>query len=142
MALSWLSKKSHPSSVFVRSIEIEIGDGNSIWLARSSHSRFELTEAMAYKATRQYSTDLCNFSENIHTRLSVWATVRRYCDLRFKVVIGAFASVHLVLFPVFSGLAVWVKLNDWIRVSTLSLNVAVTSLDLSPPRITVGIITV
>lgn len=92
----------------MRSIEIEIGDGNSIWLARSSHSRFELTEAMAYKATRQYSTDLCNFSENIHTRLSVWATVRRYCDLRFKVVICAFASVHLVLFPVFSGLAVWV----------------------------------
>ena len=64
--------KSHPSSVFVRSIEIEIGDGNSIWLARLSHNRFELTEAMAYKVTRQYSTDLCNFSENIHNRLSVW----------------------------------------------------------------------
>ena len=68
MALSWLSKKKAILRRFsLRSIEIEIGDGNSIWLARSSHSRFELTEAMAYKATRQYSTDLCNFSENIHT---------------------------------------------------------------------------
>lgn len=47
MALSWLSKKSHPSSVLLRSIEVAIGDGNSIWLARLSHSRFGLTEAMA-----------------------------------------------------------------------------------------------